>query len=51
MLWSRIEIGEWTIGFSVDHIFTLHLGPWKLSWVPRGSQLYRDFQRIHASKS
>ena len=51
MIWSRIEIGEWTAGVSVDHIYTLHLGPWKLSWVPRGSQLYYDFQRIRASKS
>lgn len=50
MLWSRIEIGEWTVGISVYNTFTLHLGPWKLTWIPRGSQLHRDFRRIRAAK-
>lgn len=50
MIWSRIEIEEWVIGVSVTHIYTLHFGPWKLSWIPRGSQLYHDFKRISAPK-
>lgn len=46
MIWSRIEEESWVLGLEFGHIFTIHFGPWKLSWIPKGSQLYKDFKRI-----
>lgn len=46
MLWSRFEWDDWTVGISFGHIFTLHFGPIKASWVPKGTQFYNDLKRI-----
>jgi hypothetical protein len=43
MLWTRLEMREWTFGVSFDVDLALHIGPIKISYVPKGTQLYRDF--------
>lgn len=50
MFWTRLEIQQWTIGFDFEgYIFTAHIGPLKVSYIRRGTQLYKDFQRTRAN--
>jgi hypothetical protein len=51
MTWFHIDLESWTVGIEADrNSITLHLGPFKLAYIKRGTDLYRDFQRIRQGR-
>ena len=51
MIWYRLEWESWTVGCEFQgYMSTAHIGPLKVSWIVRGSQLYSDFQNTRNIK-